>query len=225
MVNPFHIENITLRNLLPLVFRGMEDSEAIRQSCVWEAGDLTFHRGCRLCVQAESGSGKSSLLSFIYGNREDYKGEILFDNRDIRTLGVEEWCRMRTENLALLPQEMRLFPELTVMQNIEIKNRRTARKTTREITELLHRLGIAEKADIPAGQLSIGQQQRVAIIRAVCQPFDFIFLDEPVSHLDARNNRIVAELIEEEATRQGAGIITTSVGNPLLLENAQFITL
>lgn len=74
-------------------------------------------------------------------------------------------------------------------------------------------LGIASRRDYPAARLSIGQQQRVAIIRAICQPFDFMLLDEPVSHLDAANNRIAADLITEEAARQGAAIISTSVGN------------
>ena len=73
--------------------------------------------------------------------------------------------------------------------------------------------------------MSIGQQQRVAIIRSIRQPFDFILLDEPVSHLDPDNNRIAAGIIAEEAERQGAAVISTSVGNPLLLDNAQQIKL
>ena len=76
-----------------------------------------------------------------------------------------------------------------------------------------------------AGKLSIGQMQRVAVVRAVCQPFDFIFLDEPVSHLDARNNKIVADIITEAADSQGAGIVSTSVGNHLMLDNAKFVSL
>ena len=82
----------------------------------------------------------------------------------------------------------------------------------------MRRLGILFRRDYPAGRMSIGQQQRLAIIRALCQPFDFILLDEPVSHLDEENNRIAAEIIAEEARRQGAGIISTSVGNHLLLD-------
>ena len=66
--------------------------------------------------------------------------------------------------------------------------------------------------------MSIGQQQRVGIIRAICQPFDFILLDEPVSHLDEDNNRKAAKIIIEAADSQGAGIISTSVGNPLMLD-------
>ena len=90
---------------------------------------------------------------------------------------------------------------------------------------MLSLLGLLEKKDTLTAKLSIGQQQRVAIIRSLCQPFDFIFLDEPVSHLDETNNRIVAQLIEREAEKNDAGIITTSVGNNLSLENPKFINL
>lgn len=219
------INQITLHDLLPLVFRGMEDSDRIRSSEIWEERNFIFTRGCRICLQAESGSGKSSLLSFVYGNRKDYKGTIAFDGKDIRGLGVEQWCDIRTRHLALLPQEMRLFPEMTVSQNISLKNNLTRHKTDSQIREMLERLGVADKHDTPAGRLSIGQQQRVAIVRTLCQPFDFIFLDEPVSHLDSHNNSIAAQLVQQEAAAQGAGIIATSVGNHLLLDNPRFVAL
>ncbi len=73
--------------------------------------------------------------------------------------------------------------------------------------------------------MSVGQQQRVAIIRALCQPFDFLLLDEPVSHLDSRNNSVVASLIEHEAKECGAGVIVTSVGNHLDLDYQDVIKL
>ena len=119
--------------------------------------------------------------------------------------------------LAYLPQEMQLFPELTAMENIEIKNRLTGCKTRQWIQQALERLEIGNKADSPACRLSVGQQQRVAIIRSLCQPFDFLLIDEPVSHLDQRNNAIVASLIDDEARRYGASVIATSVGNKITL--------
>lgn len=219
------IQTIEIDRVLPEVFVGMEQTDAIRRSRVWLAERLTFDKGCRVCVRAESGGGKSSLLSFIYGNRRDYRGRILFDGRNVRELGVKEWCDVRMCSLALLPQEMRLFPELTVEENIGLKNSLTGHFTESHIRELLGWLGIEEKFKAKAGKLSIGQQQRVAVVRSLCQPFDFILLDEPVSHLDERNNRLVAEMVAEEASRQGAGVISTSVGNHLLLEGAQFIDL
>ncbi len=90
---------------------------------------------------------------------------------------------------------------------------------------MLQRLEVDWKADSPAGRLSVGQQQRVAIIRALCQPFDFLLIDEPVSHLDARNNRTVAQLIEEEAAACSASVIATSVGNKITLADYQLLKL
>lgn len=203
----------------------MEDISQIRQSRIWEVPSFTFERGCRICLHAESGGGKSSLLSFIFGNRTDYRGDIFFDGVDIKKFGINDWCNIRRTGISLLPQEMRLFPELTVMENIRLKNSLTMNKSDKEIGDMLEYLGISDKIDVSVSKLSIGQQQRVAIIRSLCQPFDFIFLDEPVSHLDENNNRIVARLVEAEATKYGAGIVTTSVGNHLLLDHPEFVRL
>lgn len=87
----------------------------------------------------------------------------------------------------------------------------------KEILSFFEQLGIADKINVKAGKLSFGQQQRVAFIRALCQPFDFIFLDEPISHLDDDNSRIMGELIIAEAKAQGAGVIATSIGKHIEL--------
>ncbi len=218
------IETITLDNVLPEVFAGAENQPPVSTSGVW-LRRLTFRRGESVLVAAESGTGKSSMCSFIYGGRTDYRGSILFDDKDIRTLGTRRWCELRCRSLAWLPQEMRLFPELTVMDNLLIKNRLTDRYTAAELLAMLQRLEIDNKASSLAGHLSVGQQQRVALIRALAQPFDFIILDEPVSHLDARNNAACAALVQEVAAAQGAGIIATSVGNHLQLSNSITISL
>ena len=78
--------------------------------------------------------------------------------------------------------------------------------------EWFERLGIGDKVDSRLGLMSYGQQQRVAMIRALVQPFDFIVVDEPISHLDEENSRIMADIMHEEAMEQGAGVIVTSIG-------------
>lgn len=202
------MQKIVLLNTLPAVFAGREED----RSEVW-LRNVEFERGKHYLISAESGTGKSSLCSYIYGYRIDYSGVMQFDGTDIRTLSVEQWCDVRKNHIAYLPQDLRLFPELTAIENIQLKNRLTNFKTEKEIISYFERLGIPEKVNNPVGKLSIGQQQRVAIIRALCQPADFILLDEPVSHLDEANNAIVAQMVTEEAARQGAGVISTSVGN------------
>lgn len=214
------MEHITLNNTLPRVFAGHNGI----QSEVW-LQNITLERGKRYLISAESGTGKSSMCSYIYGYRQDYSGVIAFDGKDIHSLSVDQWCDIRQRHIAYLPQDMRLFGELTAMENVELKNRLTGFKSNEEIRRLFEIMGIADKQDSLASKLSIGQQQRVAIIRTLCQLCDFILLDEPVSHLDEDNNRIVAELIAQEAARQGAGVIATSVGNHLKMEVDQLFRL
>lgn len=209
------MEKIELNNTLPKVFAGRD----ALPSDVWQC-DLTMERGQHYLIVAESGTGKSSLCAYLYGYRVDYSGTMRFDGRDIRSLSVAEWCQVRQCNIAYLPQELRLFPELTAMENVQLKNRLTSHKSEREILDWFDALGIPDKVNSPVAKLSIGQQQRVAIIRTLCQPADFILLDEPVSHLDETNNRIVANLVMAEATRMGASIIATSVGNHLQLNQS-----
>lgn len=207
------MEQITLNNTLPRVFAGHDGIH----SDVW-LQNITLERGKRYLVSAESGTGKSSMCSYIYGYRQDYSGTITFDGQDILQLSIAQWCDVRQRHIAYLAQDMRLFGELTAIENVELKNRLTDFKSRDEILRLFEAMGIPDKVDSLASKLSIGQQQRVAIIRTLCQPCDFILLDEPVSHLDDENNRIVADLVTQEAARQGAGIIATSVGNHLKME-------
>ena len=208
------IKEIRFEGMLPEVFQ----NERIPESDVWKTG-LVLERGEHYLIEAASGGGKSSMCSYIFGSRDDYKGKLLFDSRDVREFTISDWQEIRRRNIAYLPHELDLFPELTAWENIQLKNKLTSHLSDAEIENCLEELGIASRRDYPAGRMSIGQQQRVAIIRSICQPFDFILLDEPVSHLDEDNNRIAAAIIGREAERQGAAIVSTSVGNPLLLDN------
>jgi ABC-type lipoprotein export system ATPase subunit len=202
------MQKIELRQALPKVFaerRGEISSD------VW-LRDLTFSRGELYLIEAASGTGKSSLCSFVYGYRNDFEGSISFDSDNVKALSVKQWTEVRRNNLSILFQEMRLFGELTAMENIEIKNRLTGYKSREEIVALLARMGVADKADIKADNLSFGQQQRVAFVRALCQPFDFVMLDEPISHLDDANGAVMGEILMEELKRRGAGALVTSIG-------------
>lgn len=206
------MESIIFHSVLPNVFA----AEPKLCSEVW-LKDIELRRGEICLVEAESGTGKSTMCSYLTGFRHDYSGEILFDRQDINSYTHAKWAQIRCRHISLLFQELRLFPELTAMENVEIKNRLTGFLSRKRIEEMFDLLGIGEKRDVRTGKMSFGQQQRVAMIRALAQPFDFILLDEPVSHLDDKNSQTMATLIAEEASRQGAGIISTSIGRHMPL--------
>ena len=130
---------------------------------------------------------------------------------------MNDWVSIRQNSISHLFQELRLFPELTALENVEIKNNLTNFKPLGEIKEWFERLGIADKLDAKVGRMSFGQQQRVAMIRALVQPFDFLLADEPISHLDDINSAIMADIMMTEAKRQGAGVIVTSIGKHMEL--------
>lgn len=215
------MDKIVLKQVLPMVF---EEHRSLMQSDVW-LQDLTFEKGNSYLVEADSGTGKSSLCSYIFGYRKDFTGQILFDDKDLDGLGVKDWVDVRLRSLSVLWQDLRLFPELTAMENVQIKNQLTDFHSQKQIEEWFERLGIADKKDSKVGRLSFGQQQRVALIRSLCQPFDFFFADEPISHLDERNAEILGEILMSEAQRQGAGVIVTSIGKHMNINYHQIIML
>lgn len=201
------MNRITLHSVLPDIFQSKEELS----SEIW-LQETIFQKGEYYLLEAASGTGKSSLCSFLYGYRKDYSGDICFDEQNIHHFSGEEWNLLRRNSLSLLFQDLRLFPELTAQENVWLKNNLTGFKSLEWIESAFQRLGISDKQTEPAGKLSFGQQQRVAVIRALCQPLDFILLDEPVSHLDNDNSETMVQLLLEEARRQGAGILVTSIG-------------
>lgn len=210
--------------MIPEIFV-TETPDHLSLSELWQRSEVAFRRGARYLIRAESGTGKSSLCNFLFGNRTDYKGTITFDATDIRTYTMSQWTALRRDTLSWLPQELALFPELTVRQNIDIKNRLTRFRSDQWIEQSLERLEIADRSNTLVAHCSVGQQQRVALIRALCQPFSFLLLDEPVSHLDERRTAEVAALVGEEVSSQGAGLIVTSVGIDLPLDSVEILRL
>ena len=101
---------------------------------------------------------------------------------------------------------------------MEIKNILSSHAANEQIDLWFKRLGIEDKQEVKVGHMSFGQQQRVALIRALSQPFDFLLLDEPISHLDDGNAGIMADVMMEEVKRQGASVIVTSIGKHMMLD-------
>lgn len=214
------METITLNKVLPHVFSHVQGLV----SDVWNE-EITFHKGHYYLLEANSGKGKSTFCSYLIGYRRDFDGKILFDEQNVNALTIKDWAEIRTRHVSYLFQELRLFPELTALENVLIKNNMTHFKTKAQILDWFDELDIADKVNVKIGQMSFGQQQRVALIRSLVQPFDFLLADEPISHLDDDNSNAMAQVLLREATQQGAGVIVTSIGKQLALKYDKVVRL
>ncbi|QZT38928.1 ATP-binding cassette domain-containing protein [Halosquirtibacter xylanolyticus] len=191
---------ITLDQVKPIYMSEQE----ISCSDIYMNRHLVFNTEEKVLIKAQSGRGKSSLLNFIYGIKSSFDGEIMVNGHSVRK-------EVQSNYISYVFQDLKLFEALTVKENILLKNDLTKHKRDAEIEQMLSQLGLSEKRDEPVKHLSIGQQQRVAIIRALCQPFQFLFLDEPFSHLDQHNVKVAVDLINRELTSQKAGLLLTTL--------------
>ncbi|MDB5202623.1 MAG: transporter [Ferruginibacter sp.] len=182
------------------------EAEKLANSQLWKQS-LSFAKGGRIQIVAPSGSGKTSLIHFLYGMRKDYSGTIQFDQQKMSDVDAEEMAVIRSSQLSIIFQDLRLFPDHSAAENISIKRLLAPYHKEPKIEEMARHLGIHSKLGQLAKTCSYGEQQRVAIIRALQQPFDFLILDEPFSHLDERNRQKAMELIEAEASDRKAAII------------------
>lgn len=184
-----------------------------RGSTIWEAESFTFEAEKKYLVEAASGKGKTSLLSIFYGLRKDYQGRFYINEREGGSYTSRDWSAYRKKKVSFVFQGLELFDDLTALENIQLKNEITDHKTFAEIISMAERLDIAPFLKKKCGILSFGQQQRVAIVRALCQPFEYLFADECFSHMDAANSEIAFGLIHEECVKNGAGLILTSLNS------------
>jgi ABC-type lipoprotein export system ATPase subunit len=194
-------------------------------SGIWNT-TVTFNAGEWVKIKAPSGSGKTTLLNMLYKTREDYEGNIWWGNDNIRKVGGQDLANYRQQQVSVIFQDLRLFSELTARENIELK--RVLYKPIYQphvIDEMAAMLGIEAILNQPAGICSYGEQQRVAIIRALMQPFSWLLMDEPFSHLDNANTRKAAALIAAECSKRKAGFILTDLEDDDNFDYSHYYTL
>lgn len=182
------------------------EKEKIESSGIWN-NMVVINKGEKLHIVATSGRGKTSFIHFLYGLRKDYSGNILLDKKNIKTFNADDIAETRKTFYSIIFQDLRLFSEHTVYENINVKRELNPFHEAERIREMASALGIENKLNKPVKTCSYGEQQRVAIIRALQQPFDFILMDEPFSNLDEANRKKAMDLVTEEVSKRNAGII------------------
>lgn len=189
---------------------------------IWRQNRV-FFKANNYVVLAGSGRGKTTLINIIGGTRSDYRGDAFFDEVNLRDIQPDAFANIRARQISVLHQDLRLFSELTGKENIAMNPGND--KDEAYIEKMAARMGVLPQLDKPCGRMSLGQQQRVAIIRALVRPFEWLLLDEPFSHLDAINAKMAMDCIAEIANERGAGIIATSLGNTEMFNGFEMLEL
>lgn len=200
------------------------DKEQLKDSGIWSQ-EISITKGKHLHLVAPSGSGKTSFIHFIYGLNSNYSGKIFYNSKNIKNLSAEEFSIFRQKNISIVFQDLKLFDHQTVRENIEIKRVLNPYHSEEMIESMADRLGISPKLDQLIKTCSYGEQQRTAIIRALMQPFDFLLLDEPFSHLDHLNRQKAMNLIYEECGKRNASMILANLNEEEFSKNEEIVYL
>ena len=159
-----------------------------------------------ICINGPSGSGKTTLLNIIGGVDRPTRGKVTVDNVDITRLGESQITRFRLEKIGFIFQFYNLFPTLTAFENIElplILSKKPKETREKRVSDLLEIVGMKERADHKPDEVSGGEQQRIAIARALTNNPTLILADEPTGDLDSENAIAFMKLVKELNKKQG----------------------
>jgi putative ABC transport system ATP-binding protein len=173
--------------------------------------DYTISSGQFVAIVGPSGSGKSTLLGLLAGLDAPSTGSILIDGVDITRLTEDGLAKLRGEKIGFVFQFFHLVPSLTAFENVlipmEIARRRDA---TARAKQLLEEVGLTDRAHHYPSQLSGGEQQRIAIARALANDPAIVLADEPTGNLDSATGRNIMELLTNvHRTRQTTLVLVT----------------
>jgi putative ABC transport system ATP-binding protein len=180
--------------------------------------DLTLKRGEFVAILGPSGSGKTTLLNLLGGIDSPTEGRILIDGEDISTYDQRRLTLFRRRKVGFVFQFFNLIPTLSARENVEFAlelARRDGSRLDLEAQALLERVGLADRADHFPYQLSGGEQQRVAVARALAKDPVMILGDEPTGNLDYRTGKLVIAALREVNRIGGKTVVIVTHNTPL----------
>jgi putative ABC transport system ATP-binding protein len=172
--------------------------------------ELGLARGERVALLGESGTGKSTLLNLIAGLDRCDEGRIALDGTRVDTLDADACARFRRRTIGFVFQAFHLLPHLSAVRNVTVPlllDGRPLREALGLAHEALDRVGLAARADALPSTLSGGEQQRVALVRALVHRPALVLADEPTGNLDPATAAVALDMIEREVTASGAALL------------------
>ncbi len=158
---------------------------------------LSLHvdRGEKVFLCGPSGAGKTTLMYTLAGLEVPQQGQVFIDGQDIYALTLRRRALFRNKTMGFIFQNYMLMPELTALENASLATAISGREATQRVVSLLERVGLADRLHHLPNELSGGEQQRVAIVRALAHDPSIIFADEPTGNLDSRNGAQILDLL------------------------------
>lgn len=177
---------------------------------VLTGASYTFEQGVSYALIGVSGTGKSTILQLLAGLEQPTEGKILYQQKPLATFSDREHQQFLRATVGLVFQLPYLIDELSVRENVMLKGLISGQSGTlaqKKADDLLMEVGLLHKADAYPAALSGGEQQRVALVRALFVQPQFLLADEPTAHLDHATKLLIMTLIREFKESSGMGVI------------------
>jgi putative ABC transport system ATP-binding protein len=177
---------------------------------ILQIGSFSMDAAQSVALRGESGSGKTTFLNVIAGILRADAGEVRVDGEMMSALSESERDRLRAAKLGYIFQTFNLLQGFTCLENVLLGMKFGPGADRKRAEELLRRVGLAERLHYYPRQLSTGQQQRVAVARALANHPKLVLADEPTGNLDRRNSADALRLIQETCRENGAALLLVS---------------
>ena len=190
--------------------------------------DLDIDAGEFTAIVGPSGSGKSTLLNLIGGLDSPTSGKVIIDGTSLDTLSGSRLIEFRLYNIGFVFQAYNLVPVLTALENIEfimLLQKRDKAERRRRAMELLSAVGLAERANHRPVQLSGGEQQRVAVARALASRPKFVLADEPTANLDSHSAENLLDMMAELNRKMGTTFVFSTHDERVIRRARRVVTL
>ena len=175
--------------------------------------NLEINQGTNIGITGKSGSGKSTFLQIVASLDKPSSGEIFFNDNRFNQMKNDELSKLRLENFGFVYQFHHLLEDMTILENVLLPNQynKSDKKfNNEEIFNLLEKVGLSERLHHLPWKLSGGEKQRAAIVRAIVNKPNFLFLDEPTGNLDESNAKSIQELLINLSKDLKFSLITSS---------------
>jgi ABC-type lipoprotein export system ATPase subunit len=185
----------------------------IHEQFVLKSVQLTLKEAEFASIQGRSGAGKSTLLRIVGLLEKSDRGELLLFGQATNGLSEKQRAKLRLEKIGFVFQSLNLIPHITATENIEVPlwlKKVNAAKRKERALDLLNKFGLKSLANRFPHQMSLGEQQRVAVLRALANEPSLILADEPTAHLDEDNAEILFDLLRRLNKEFGTSILMTT---------------